>query len=647
MIFGKSNHVKWVYLILLAITCTIPSLAQNNEYQIDDSLYEIFVQANKVRYTPEALGYADKMFNKAVELGDKKAQCVALTIPVNYYASTTDEESLQKAVSNCQNMARENSYLQYYYFASSAHITWLLRRMLLLRAMQTSKTMLDQALNDHDDYGVLQSYRMQGHIYTLRQCFDLAIERYSKALEYMLEHQPDQDPTSLYVQLADCYIRKGTSFYNIALDNIEKGLSVSKTHNSRMQALITKCRLAFLMKQHEEFNSIYRTCIKEMSENGMVHKRQMQELDIYNYAIHNSTDKALALADSVFTGYDSIRIKEVIASNYGDYKTAYEHAVGRTFYKDSVLQNIQISDIEGINAEMNLMRIEQQNEQLKTSQYFMLVIAFLLLVVVLVLFYLFYKKNKYNTALREQNEELDKAREKAEMANQMKDAFIHNMSHEIRTPLNAIVGFAQIITMPDLPLEPEEKEQYKNLICHNADLLTTLVNDILDLAALESGKYSINKQPFYCNELCQMTIASVKHRCPSNVNLYFTTTISDDFRIISDEKRIRQVLINFLSNALKHTEQGEIHLHTTLTDDAERIVFSVTDTGPGIPADKIPVLFDRFVKLNTNKPGTGLGLNICRVIANLLGGEVSFDNTYTNGSRFIFTLPLGDAVSAG
>ena len=168
---------------------------------------------------------------------------------------------------------------------------------------------------------------------------------------------------------------------------------------------------------------------------------------------------------------------------------------------------------------------------------------------------------------------------------------------------------------------------------------------MLDLASLESGKNVMHIASCKCNDVCRAALASVQHRKPSGVNLYFTSEADDDYQLVTDGIRIQQVLINFLTNAEKNTSEGEIHLHCSLSEVSGRVTFSVADTGPGVPADKVDCIFERFIKLDAFKQGTGLGLNICRVIAERLQGEVKYDLNYTRGARFLLILPLGESAA--
>ena len=226
-------------------------------------------------------------------------------------------------------------------------------------------------------------------------------------------------------------------------------------------------------------------------------------------------------------------------------------------------------------------------------------------------------------------------------ANNTQKIFLQNMSHELRTPLNAICGFSQLLTDKQSRelLSEEEIHQYGDIIRGNTDMLSTLVNDILDASDMESGKYHIFLNDCRPNEICQKAMQTVSYRCPENVKMYFTTEVDDDYTMYSDAQRVQQIIINYLTNAMKHTSEGEIHIHCSTTENIGLVTLSVADTGVGVPPEKAEVIFGRFEKLNVFHEGTGLGLSICRQLATLLGGEVKLDTNYTGGARFLCILP--------
>ena len=220
----------------------------------------------------------------------------------------------------------------------------------------------------------------------------------------------------------------------------------------------------------------------------------------------------------------------------------------------------------------------------------------------------------------------------------MKTMFIQNMSHEIRTPLNAIVGFSQLMLSPDIELDDDERQEFARTIRHNSELLTTLVGDIISLSELESGRYEIQLSDTNVNGLCLLALKTVEHKRRRDVDLRFETNVDNSFVIKTDTRRVEQVLINYLTNAIKYTQKGSITLGCDYDRDKKTVTFSVTDTGQGIPLEKQKEIFERFSKLDNFHQGTGLGLNICNLIAEKLGGTVGVDSTYTGGARFLFTL---------
>ncbi len=238
---------------------------------------------------------------------------------------------------------------------------------------------------------------------------------------------------------------------------------------------------------------------------------------------------------------------------------------------------------------------------------------------------------------------LKKANEIAERGNQMRTAFVQNISHEIRTPLNAIIGFSQLLCIPDDYTSDEEKMEYMEYVMNNSQLLTVIINDLLNLSDLESGRFGINLSPCNLNDVARMAIKSIEYRIPPGVALIREPGIPEDLRIQADALRVQQVLMNLLVNACKYTEIGSITIGSSLVENPGFVTFYVSDTGPGVPKEKASEIFERFAKLDSNKQGAGLGLTICKMIASNLSGEIWLDTEYTGGARFVFTIPYDEA----
>ena len=236
-------------------------------------------------------------------------------------------------------------------------------------------------------------------------------------------------------------------------------------------------------------------------------------------------------------------------------------------------------------------------------------------------------------------QQLQVAKEKAEESAQLKTQFVQNMSHEIRTPLNAIVGFSQLLAMPDGFVSDAEKETYATFVQNSSKLLMMLIDDILDLADVENGNYRIELTESPLNQMAYDAVKTVEYRTPPGVKMYFTSDLTDEQTALTDARRVQQVLINYLTNACKHTTRGEIHVHLTDSRTPGYYSYSVTDTGTGIPSGEAENIFERFTKLDAFKQGTGLGLNICRTVAEKLHAKAYLDTTYSGGARFMFELP--------
>lgn len=238
---------------------------------------------------------------------------------------------------------------------------------------------------------------------------------------------------------------------------------------------------------------------------------------------------------------------------------------------------------------------------------------------------------------------LRKARNLAENASNMKTAFIQNMSHEVRTPLNAITGFSQLLCLPDGMVSEEEKSEYLSYIMNNSQLLSVMVKDMLSITDMENGQYVVEKTPTNLNEMARQAIKAAEYHFPPGVELVRQVGLEEDARYLTDGMRVQQIMINFLTNACKYTSSGKIVFGSSLVENPGFITFYVADTGPGVPPEKAEEIFDRFVKLDANKQGAGLGLSICRLVAQSLGGKVYLDTRYTEGARFVLVIPKEEA----
>lgn len=288
----------------------------------------------------------------------------------------------------------------------------------------------------------------------------------------------------------------------------------------------------------------------------------------------------------------------------------------------------------------NSVLIDSEDPQLKQyKQFFYLaVIAVVILISLVIFLAIIYTKNRNLRRILEKNEkEILDAKERAEEGDKLKSAFLANMSHEIRTPLNAIVGFSQL--MSEDSCGKEERISYSSVIAQNSEMLLTLISDILDISKMDTGKFELDIREVNLDELCNRVFQTTIHLKKEGVE-YKCKHHQGEVLLKTDLHRISQVLINLITNANKFTEKGSITLGYELRPEKGDVLFTITDTGRGIPPEKHSRLFARFEKLDEYTQGAGLGLAISKQIVTRLGGKIWIDPDYTNGARFCFTHPL-------
>lgn len=301
---------------------------------------------------------------------------------------------------------------------------------------------------------------------------------------------------------------------------------------------------------------------------------------------------------------------------------------------DSVIAPSYAHRINNLRAsyEENRMKVENKAE---FNRIFLggIVIG---IIVLGVMIYLVIHIVKQNKKIAESKIRMEQSRLNAENAMQSKSLFLSNMSHEIRTPLSALSGFSSLLT--EQALDEETRRQCGDIIQQNSDLLLKLINDVIDLSNLEIGNMKFNFN--YCDAIaiCNNVIDTVNKVKQTQAELRFNTSLPS-LKLYTDDSRLQQLLINLLINATKFTPQGNITLEVQ-QESEDFALFSVTDTGCGIPLEKQSSIFNRFEKLNEGAQGTGLGLSICQLIIERIGGKIWIDPNYTTGCRFYFTHPI-------
>ncbi len=309
---------------------------------------------------------------------------------------------------------------------------------------------------------------------------------------------------------------------------------------------------------------------------------------------------------------------------------------------DSLYKNDTQKQLNELSTRYNLNKLELEARGLslkaRNIQFFYACTLIVVLVAALIIGIKFYRhKLKNNRLLKKQAQELQQANEKAQQAQLMKTAFIQNMNHEVRTPLNAIVGFSECLA--EIPMSQEETREISATIKKNSDNLLKIISDMISIANIDSGDQRLTYQEIPVNELANKLLQEMKEYIQPKVKFYYTPC-QTDYILSSNEDIVHQILINLLHNALKFTSSGEVELSYEVDNKNNKLYFHVRDTGIGVKSELKEKIFSRFYKVDSFIPGAGLGLSLCRILAERIKARVYLDDTYHDGCLFTFEHPL-------
>ncbi len=375
--------------------------------------------------------------------------------------------------------------------------------------------------------------------------------------------------------------------------------------------------------------------------------------DIWRYMVqktfYKSVDKneqALACLDSVLVllapyGHSNM-YRNSISEKAGllEKTNNYSEACRMYALADSLMNILDMEhytqQIENLHLAYYMDQASIENAKLRSKYLSYVLLCLLISILISVILIIGVRRRNRQLALS--RESLNKMRQVTAESIQSKSMFLSNMSHDLRTPLNAIVGFSEILTSPE-GVDPELKEQCRDYIRQNSDLLMKLVNDITDFSTLKGAKIKFDFGKYDAVALCRNVLETVAKVKQTDAQLSFTSAV-ESLELETDSGRLQQVLINLLTNAAKFTKTGYIRLLLDFDRTSEKAIFTVEDTGCGIPLEKQSRIFERFEKLHESIQGVGLGLSICKLIVDHVNGKIWIDSTYTEGARFIFTHPI-------
>ena len=619
---------------------------------------------------PIVLTASDTLFDMAIRCNDTVMAKIALGAKVDYYYYGQGEnrtDSIIAGVNRLKQYARSVGNAELYYWAWAARLVnyYIIQGEYNIALLEAEK-MLQEAKGEKKQGSIAECYYALANVYTAKGLV-------KKSQEFMLKEIDIFENANVFRYNISCQYSDAAKIYidlgeaEKAPELLKKALKTSKSTYHEVTAKLVYVSLylaqgdtAAARKALEECRQMY---MGEPSMKRHIHYLYDVEID-YNWRVGNY-NKALSVLDERET---ELRKKNNLTTLMALRKTKAdilwdmnrkEEAAG--LYRDFLLEqkkekerNEEITtsefatmlNLQQLNAEKVRVEKTSQKKQLQNTRTILFSVLGLLCIVVIFLWQqrklnakLHRAKNKLdeqNRTLIKAEEELRKAKEAAEQSNWLKTMFIQNMSHEIRTPLNSIVGFSGVLV--DMLDEKEDIGQYVALIESNSKLLLKLVGDILDISILDS-EVEIKHNAVDVNACCQASIDAAGASFDPGVRLIFEPAC-DELIINSNYNYIVQVLDNLLGNASKFTHEGSVTLAYEVKKEENQLIFTVTDTGIGIPVEEQERVFERFVKLDNFSQGAGLGLSICRIVAERLGGYLRIDKGYTQGTRVIFCVSM-------
>lgn len=619
---------------------------------------------------PIVLTASDTLFDMAIRCNDTVMAKIALGAKVDYYYYGQGEnrtDSIIAGVNRLKQYARSVGNAELYYWAWAARLVnyYIIQGEYNIALLEAEK-MLQEAKGEKKQGSIAECYYALANVYTAKGLV-------KKSQEFMLKEIDIFENANVFRYNISCQYSDAAKIYidlgeaEKAPELLKKALKTSKSTYHEVTAKLVYVSLylaqgdtAAARKALEECRQMY---MGEPSMKRHIHYLYDVEID-YNWRVGNY-NKALSVLDERET---ELRKKNNLTTLMALRKTKAdilwdmnrkEEAAG--LYRDFLLEqkkekerNEEITtsefatmlNLQQLNAEKVRLEKTSQKKQLQNTRTILFSVLGLLCIVVIFLWQqrklnakLHRAKNKLdeqNRTLIKAEEELRKAKEAAEQSNWLKTMFIQNMSHEIRTPLNSIVGFSGVLV--DMLDEKEDIGQYVALIESNSKLLLKLVGDILDISILDS-EVEIKHNAVDVNACCQASIDAAGASFDPGVRLIFEPAC-DELIINSNYNYIVQVLDNLLGNASKFTHEGSVTLAYEVKKEENQLIFTVTDTGIGIPVEEQERVFERFVKLDNFSQGAGFGLSICRIVAERLGGYLRIDKGYTQGTRVIFCVSM-------
>ena len=641
-----------------------------NESPTEMRFDSLRTKAQEFINTSDEIYYLDSMLQLAQTKDSVYWECLAMSFMARNYYNRMIPDSLMYWAEKVDDLALKHKHYKIFFDTFSLVCLWELYDKNYDSALDKTNNLYLMAKDLNDANGMIASYETIGLIYMETFRYVEAIKSYKEGLE--LQRQQENPRYGYQFQFMSYIIESYLKLrdYKSAKETLAEAYKlVEQCEKQEKYFPVDRCLWLLSCYNIEMYVAQQ---LPKKAEAYIIEAEKYSGVDdfyvfcYYNivsasyYQLLGNYTHALEKVDLVLsqTGDDylpALKMKAELLLKAGKEQESaqlYHKSVNLidSTYNESLSK--QINQLRTIH-EVDKLELRNKQVELETGRYkltiTLILAGVLVLALVVVGIHYFRIKNIKNLLEKSEKElkkdkeqlllsekELSIAKEKAEASNHFKDAFLANLSHEIRTPLNSIIGFSSLLS--NMGQESEAKE-YVSIIKHNSDLLLKLVNDAVSVTLLQTGQIDFVEETVEATSLCRLLVHDYAQRAKANVKVKAELPQKALF-LKSDAARIKQILENLLSNAVKFTDEGHITLSLELSEAGDAVHFIVTDTGCGIPESMQDRIFDSFQKQDSFVQGMGLGLTVCKEIAQYLNGSIRLDTEYKNGTKMIFTHPI-------
>ena len=550
---------------------------------------------------------------------------LALRDSMHHAFNDGDSTRFFPALKALQDYLLEQGDLHAYYTQRCNEIIFQMNRRKIFEAYMLGRKLSMELTDKGLESEMYMAYNMLGHINRICGNNKAAKRNFYRVIDMMEKQGYYESMPPIYMNIVNVEMGDDPEEAKILLTKAEE--IAKKYAPERVFDIVTRRTISYFNSgDTQKFLEGYKEYKKGVAEGkSSVHGRTME---IYYLATIGETDEAVQLARKEL-GDDSDDIVTMIYEKAGRWKEAY-HALRKSSIANDSVNNVALANsMMGIRDQLAINEMENKSTR---NRIIALSIGIVLLgLLVMALVYIVFSRRRHI-------KQLNKAYHKALESEKMKSAFIQNVSHEVRTPLNIISGFSQVIADPELTETVEERQHMAEMMQKSASQITNLIDEIIGLSLIETTDKINKDDTIQVNSVLRAVINDYQGKVTNETEMKMDSQLHDEFTILTNKNMFARIISALVDNAVKYTADGLITLKAS--SDGKNLNISVEDTGVGVPIQEAENIFGRFVKLDSFKEGIGLGLPLSRKLAEQLGGTVALDTSYTNGARFIVTLPL-------